>query len=111
MEKKENRFSSLCILPFLLFQIALTWIMTTLLSFLSACLKRQDTNVKNLVFYKDEKEAIQAKFREWIEHPKIQVVLSTDGTGISFRDTRPEAFAAVWEKEIPGFGELFQALS
>ena len=60
---------------------------------------------------KDENEVIQAKLREWIENSQIQVILSTGGTGISPRDTTPEAFAAVWEKEIPGFGELFRILS
>ena len=60
---------------------------------------------------KDENETIQSKLREWIDDPKIQVILSTGGTGISPRDTTPEAFSAVWEKEIPGFGELFRILS
>ena len=60
---------------------------------------------------KDENKAIQAKLKEWIEDPQIQVILSTGGTGISPRDSTPEAFAVLWEKEIPGFGELFRILS
>ena len=38
-------------------------------------------------------------------------MLSTGGTGATGRDTTPEAFAAVLDKEIPGFGELFRWLS
>ena len=60
---------------------------------------------------KDEKEEIQARLREWIDDPNIQVVLSAGGTGLSPRDSTPEAFAASWEREIPGFGELFRILS
>ena len=37
----------------------------------------------------------------------MEVVLATGGTGVTGRDVTPEAFAEVYEKEIPGFGELF----
>jgi molybdenum cofactor biosynthesis protein B len=39
------------------------------------------------------------------------VVIATGGTGVTGRDVTPEAFRAVYEKEIPGFGELFRFLS
>jgi molybdenum cofactor biosynthesis protein B len=38
-------------------------------------------------------------------------VIATGGTGITGRDVTPEAFQAVYDKEIPGFGELFRWLS
>jgi molybdenum cofactor biosynthesis protein B len=60
---------------------------------------------------KDEQPAIEAALRSAIEDPDIHVVISTGGTGVTGRDVTPEAFAAVIEKEIPGFGELFRALS
>ncbi len=60
---------------------------------------------------RDEVAAIQAQLRLWIDDPRIDVVISTGGTGITGRDVTPEAFAAVAEKEIPGFGELFRTLS
>lgn len=41
----------------------------------------------------------------------VDVVLCTGGTGLTERDVTPEAFAAVVEKEIPGFGEIFRMLS
>ena len=60
---------------------------------------------------KDVVPAIVAQLLRWIEDPSIDVVISTGGTGLTGRDVTPEAFMAVYEKEIPGFGELFRYLS
>ena len=60
---------------------------------------------------KDEVRAIRAKVRAWIKDKKIDVVITTGGTGFTGRDVTPEAFQAVYEKEIPGFGELFRMIS
>ena len=60
---------------------------------------------------RDERGAIVAKLRQWIADPAVEVVLATGGTGVTGRDVTPEAFAEVYEKEIPGFGELFRMLS
>lgn len=59
----------------------------------------------------DDIAAIQAKLRGWIEDPGIEVVIATGGTGVTGRDVTPEAFEALYEKAIPGFGELFRTLS
>lgn len=60
---------------------------------------------------KDECDIIERTLREWIADPSIDVVIATGGTGLTGRDVTPEAFHAVYEKEIPGFGELFRMLS
>ena len=60
---------------------------------------------------RDEQAAITAQLRAWIADPRIDVVISTGGTGVTGRDVTPEAFHAVYEKEIAGFGELFRWLS
>ena len=59
----------------------------------------------------DDQNRIEATLRRCISDPSIDVVLSTGGTGVTGRDVTPEAFQAVYEKEIPGFGELFRWLS
>jgi len=59
----------------------------------------------------DDRPAIEAKLKAWIADPAIDVVITTGGTGVTGRDVTPEALAAVSEKEIPGFGELFRMLS
>lgn len=60
---------------------------------------------------KDEVAAIRAQVNAWIDEPAIDVVLSTGGTGVTGRDVTPEAFEGIFEKSIPGFGELFRMLS
>jgi molybdenum cofactor biosynthesis protein B len=60
---------------------------------------------------KDETDAIVAQLQDWIANPDIEVVLATGGTGVTGRDVTPEAYQQVYEKEIPGFGELFRMLS
>ncbi len=60
---------------------------------------------------KDDPDAIANRFEAWIDDPKIDVVISTGGTGVTGRDITPEALATVVEKEIPGFGEMFRMIS
>lgn len=60
---------------------------------------------------KDDKDPLIAQLKRWIADPNVDVVISTGGTGLTGRDVTPEAFHAVYEKEIAGFGELFRQLS
>ena len=60
---------------------------------------------------KDDKSEIIKKLNEWISTSEIDVVIGTGGTGLTGRDVTPEAFQSVFEKEIPGFGEIFRVMS
>ncbi len=60
---------------------------------------------------RDDRAAITAQLGTWIADPAIEVVLATGGTGVTGRDVTPEAFEALYDKPIPGFGELFRMLS
>ena len=42
---------------------------------------------------------------------QAEIVILTGGTGISHRDNTYEAVHSLFDKELPGFGELFRALS
>lgn len=59
----------------------------------------------------DAEEKIVAQLKAWIAAAEIDVILATGGTGVTGRDVTPEAFHRVYDKEIPGFGELFRMLS
>lgn len=41
----------------------------------------------------------------------VDAIITTGGTGITSRDSTYEAIAALFEKRLDGFGELFRALS
>jgi len=60
---------------------------------------------------KDEILDIQKTSKKWIENPKVEVIISTGGTGLTGRDVSPEAFRSIFDKEIEGFGELFRSVS
>ena len=56
---------------------------------------------------KDEIDLVQEQLKKWIASPEVDVVISTGGTGVTGRDITPEAFEELYDKAIPGFGELF----
>jgi len=60
---------------------------------------------------RDDVYQMRAVFSRWIADPQVQVVLSTGGTGVTGRDSTPEAIAPLLDKAIEGFGELFRAFS
>lgn len=59
----------------------------------------------------DEFDQLVAQLKAWSEDPSVDAIISTGGTGVTGRDVTTEAHQAVYEKEIPGFGELFRWLS
>jgi len=59
----------------------------------------------------DDVYEMRAVFSRWIADPDIRVIVSTGGTGITGRDSTPEAIAPLFDKAIDGFGELFRQLS
>ena len=60
---------------------------------------------------KDNKNDIVLILKEWLKNPKIDVIITTGGTGLTGRDITPEALEEIAEKHIPGFGEVFRTLS
>ena len=56
----------------------------------------------------DEAELISARLREWCDGGKIDLILTTGGTGLGPRDVTPEATRAVLEIEVPGIAEAMR---
>ncbi len=59
---------------------------------------------------RDEPEAIRGALAQ-AQEAGARAVLFTGGTGIGRRDRTVETLRALFEKELPGFGELFRMLS
>ncbi|MHA1152549.1 MAG: molybdenum cofactor biosynthesis protein B [Alphaproteobacteria bacterium] len=78
---------------------------------LAAMLSADGHNLAGREIVRDDVEAIVGRLKAFIADPKIDVVLTTGGTGVTGRDVTPEAMKAVLDKEIEGFGELFRWLS
>lgn len=59
----------------------------------------------------DDIDGIRGLLQRWIDNEKVDVIISTGGTGLTQRDILPEAIEPLITKAIPGFGELFRMLS
>ena len=68
-------------------------------------------NLAGRAIVTDDFDAIIEQLGRWIDDDGIDVVVSTGGTGLTGRDGTPEAFRAIFDKEIEGFGELFRYIS
>ncbi len=60
---------------------------------------------------KDNKNEIVLILKEWTTQKEIDVIITTGGTGLTGRDITPEAVDEIADKHIPGFGEVFRAIS
>lgn len=59
----------------------------------------------------DDKEDIKYNILRCIETEKVDLVITTGGTGFSIRDNTPEVTKEIVEKEIPGIPELMRLKS
>ena len=59
----------------------------------------------------DDIYQIRAHLSRWIVDRSVNVVITTGGTGITGRDSTPEAVLPLLDKVIDGFGEMFRVLS
>ena len=59
----------------------------------------------------DDIYQIRAVISGWIAERRVDVVITTGGTGVTGRDGTPEAVVPLLDKVLDGFGELFRMLS
>ncbi|MFM8501283.1 MAG: bifunctional molybdenum cofactor biosynthesis protein MoaC/MoaB [Fluviibacter sp.] len=65
-------------------------------------------NVRAVSVIPDEPAELQAKIKTIKETGETRLVITSGGTGVSGRDSTPEAVAAIADKLIPGVGELLR---
>ena len=59
----------------------------------------------------DEKDRIEEALKKCSDQIKVDLILTTGGTGISPRDVTPDATERVIDKSLPGFAEAMRAES
>ena len=57
----------------------------------------------------DVREVIEDRFRTWADEDRLDLIVSTGGTGLSPTDVTPEACLAVIDREVPGMAETMRA--
>ena len=65
--------------------------------------------VENYEVVPDGIEIIERKLRYWADRLKLNLVVTTGGTGLGHSDVTPEACKKVFDKEVPGLGEVMRA--
>ena len=78
---------------------------------LSERIKAAGHQLADRAIVKDEVKAIRAKVKAWIANKKIDVVITTGGTGFTGRDVTPEAVEPLFEKKMDGFSVVFHQIS
>jgi molybdenum cofactor biosynthesis protein B len=60
---------------------------------------------------REDPEALRRELQALVRTPNVDVVVITGGTGIAPRDRAYDVLSELYIRELPGFGELFRALS
>ena len=79
--------------------------------FLCTALQQEGHRLRERVLLPDDRYQLRALVSRWIADDAVDGILVTGGTGFTGRDSTPEALLPLLDKEMPGFGELFRALS
>lgn len=70
-----------------------------------------DVSVTDYAIVPDEKERISERLIEWSDTGRVDIIITTGGTGLSPRDVTPEATLDVLDRLAPGFAEAMRAES
>ena len=68
-------------------------------------------NMIERIIIPDDVEKIKETLMMFSKKKEIDCIITTGGTGLTGRDTTPEAVKAISNKNIDGFGELFRQVS
>lgn len=79
--------------------------------FLQQLLIEQGYTSKAYAIVPDQVDLIKEKLISWVDAEKIDLIVTTGGTGVAPTDVTPEAMHEVIEKEIPGMAEAMRAES
>ncbi len=72
-------------------------------------LKSEGADVVEYLVIPDDRDQIAERLIFWADELKLDLVLTTGGTGFSPRDATPDAMPRVIDREIPGISEAIRA--
>jgi len=78
---------------------------------LARCVRALGAEVKAVDVVPDVTAEITDKLENWSDELRLNLVLTTGGTGFARRDVTPEALSSVAEKHVPGIGEAMRSAS
>ena len=67
--------------------------------------------MKTTAIIPDEEDQIKATLIDFADRQKIDLIITTGGTGVSPRDLTPDATLKVIEREVPGMAEAMRRAS
>ena len=79
--------------------------------YLIAALQAEGHRLAERAVVRDDRYQLRAIVARWIADAGMDGVLVSGGTGFTGRDSTPEALLPLLDKPMPGFGELFRAVS
>ena len=68
-------------------------------------------SIKKSILITDNLDLIKEKIIEYVDEHKLNVIITTGGTGPSKKDLTPNATREAIEEELPGFGEYMRSES
>ncbi|MGH2460992.1 MAG: MogA/MoaB family molybdenum cofactor biosynthesis protein [Chloroflexota bacterium] len=69
---------------------------------------RIDARVEEYRVVTDDRSTIEQVLRDWSDETRLDLILTTGGTGLSPTDVTPDATRAVVEREVPGLAEAMR---
>jgi molybdopterin adenylyltransferase len=75
---------------------------------ISGMLTDSTIEIKHTLIIPDEKDQIQEAIINFTDIKKLDLILTTGGTGVSPRDVTPDATLEVIDREIPGMAEAMR---
>ncbi|MCX8110515.1 MAG: MogA/MoaB family molybdenum cofactor biosynthesis protein [Syntrophorhabdaceae bacterium] len=65
-------------------------------------------DVRKALIIPDEIDVISDTLKALVDEEKIDLIITTGGTGVAKRDVTPEATRLVIDKDLPGFSEIMR---
>ncbi|NHN47052.1 molybdenum cofactor biosynthesis protein B [Halostella sp. JP-L12] len=78
---------------------------------ITAVMEEGDDEVVTRELIPDEYDRIEGTIDNLVKRDDVDLVITTGGTGVTPDDVTIEAAKRLFDKELPGFGELFRLLS